>query len=128
MRHYHAKITRDPHTVYSVSVPEWELSILEFTFDPENVERTGEFTTIDREYPSAEFEYDRLARAYGADPKSGVPHVASVFGAAGAGIRALKRIMLEERDSEGAKQSKAFSAKKGRPKIAAASAGDPLLA
>jgi hypothetical protein len=100
MRHVQIILRRDTNTVPMLTVPEWEVPILEFRYDPENIERTGEVVLIDREYPSAEFEFDRLVRAYGSDAKSGVPHAAAVFGQGSIGIKTLKRIMLDERDIE----------------------------
>jgi hypothetical protein len=128
MRHVEVKITRDTQTAVAKAVPEWEIPVLEFIYDSVNVERTGEYVTVNREYPSAEFEYDRLCKAYGKDNQSGVPHAASVFGNAGVGIRALKKIMLDERAAETAESSPAEVTKPARKRRAVASSGDPLLA
>lgn len=90
MRYVHLKVVRDTNTVYTRAVPEWEVPVLEFIFEDGNVQRTGSFEKVTHsDYPDAGVEFDRLIRAYGADPTSGVPYVASVYGNAGAGIKEL---------------------------------------
>lgn len=131
MRYEKVKVTRDPHTTYLREIPEWETPILELLFEEGNVVRTGEFVDVtaqyagkslktndgdrathdDRGYPlQAAAEYDRLARAYGTDPQSGIPHVSAVYGQSGAGIRALGRAIedakLAEIEAEPAKPVK----------------------
>lgn len=96
MRYEFVKVKRDTNTVYNRSVPVWEIPVLEFIFEDGNVERTGEFEDAGREYPEPAKEMERLVLAYGRDPQSGVPYAHSVYGAAGQGIRALKRAIEEE--------------------------------
>ena len=92
MRYVQLKVVRDTNTVYPRAVPEWEVAVLEFIFEDGNVQRTGSFEKVTHsDYPDAGAEFDRLTRAYGADPQSGVPYVASVYGNAQAGIRALAK-------------------------------------
>lgn len=124
MRHVEVKIKRDTQTTYVVSVPEWEVPIIEFLYDDGNVEQLETVTTIDREYPSAEYEFDRLTKAYGKDSDTKVPIVAAVYGNAGAGVRALKKAMLDAQTAEGHKPA---PVKKQVRKVAASS-GDSLLA
>lgn len=95
MRYVDVKITRDIQTVYNRAVPEWEIPVLEYIFDSGNVERLPTTQKIDREYPNPAEEFDRLSRAYGSDPKTDIPHVASVYGNAGAGVRALMKVIEE---------------------------------
>lgn len=137
MRHFEAKIRRDEYTTYSTRVPEWELQVLEMMFDPENVTRTGESTTVDREYPSGGYEFDRLTKAYGIDNSTGTSYVSQVFGNGGLGIRALERLMREERSDEGSVEhvldapAAPADGKKvrqaGPRKVKAASSADPLF-
>lgn len=103
MRYVKLKVVRDTNTVYPRSVPEWEVAVLEFIFEDGNVQRLGTFEKVTHsDYPDAGAEFDRLTRAYGADPQSGVPYVASVYGNASAGIRALARAIeaAKEADAE----------------------------
>lgn len=99
MRYEMVKVTRDTNTVHNRAVPTWEIPMLEWVFDEGNVVRSGEFVTpvrgklINREYPSAAEELDRLTKVYGSDPKSGVPHAFSVYGNARAGIRTLQKMI-----------------------------------
>lgn len=94
MRYVKVKVKRDVNTVYNRAVPEWEVPVLQFIFEEGNVELLNEFEEAEgRDLPDAAFEFDRLARAYGSDPQSGVPYVASVYGQAQAGVRALKDAM-----------------------------------
>jgi hypothetical protein len=125
MRYERVKVTRDPHTVYNRPVLPWEVAILEFTFGEGNVIRLeGEFESNDLEYPKPNEEFQRLALAYGSDPQSGVPYVASVYGQASAGVNHLRRAMEEARLAEEAAKPKAATKRK-RVKVRA---NDPLLA
>jgi hypothetical protein len=129
MRHYEVKIKRDTQTTYVVQVPEWEIPLLEYVFEQGNIDRLEGVVKFDREYPSADYEFDRLARAYGKDPQTGETYVSKVYGNAGIGIRALKKLMIDERtaeDSEPVHVAKVAQPKRQRQ--AAPSAGDPLLA
>jgi hypothetical protein len=102
MRFTNVKVKRDTNTVYNRSVPEWEVPVLEFIFEDGNVERLGTFGEVARDYPAPAVEFDRLVRSYGADPQSGIPYVASVYGQASAGVRALGRA-IEEAKADDAK-------------------------
>jgi hypothetical protein len=91
MHYERVKVVKDPvATVMNRSVPAWEISVLEFLFGSANVQRQGEYELVEREYPLAFAEFDRLEKAYGADTKSGVPHVVAVYGSGDRGIRALQ--------------------------------------
>lgn len=129
MRHYEISVKRDTQTTFVVSVPEWEIPLYEFIYDQGNVEKLGNVTKLEREYPSADYEFDRLARAFGKDPQTGETYVSKVYGNAGIGTRALKKLMLDERtaeDSEPVHVEKV--AKVARVRQSAPSASDPLLA
>lgn len=91
MRFERFKVIRDSHSQYNVAVPPWEAAVLTMVFDDGNVQPTGHFELVDRGYPDAGSEYDRLTRAYGADNQSGIPFVATVYGAGRIGIAALHR-------------------------------------
>lgn len=129
MRHYELSIKRDTQTTFVVSVPEWEIPLYEFIFEQGNVERLEKIEKLDREYPSAEYEFDRLARAFGKDAQTGETYVSKVYGNAGVGMRALKALMLSEKaaeDSEPVHVEKRVRV--ARERKAAPSASDPLLA
>jgi hypothetical protein len=94
MRYERVKIQRDTNTVHNRAMPPWEIPVVEFLFDDGNVEHLGVFEEIpDKGYPDAVTELDRLVRAYGADPKSGVPYANSVYGNARAGVRSLQKLI-----------------------------------
>lgn len=124
MRHVEVKVKRDTQTTYVVTIPEWEIPILEYIFDEGNVERIGDGVVLEREYPSAEFEFDRLEKIYGKDSETKKTFASEVYGNAGVGIRNLKRAMLEAQEADGHEPVKP---QKRVAKVAASSA-DPLLA
>lgn len=121
MRYVRVKVKRDTNTMYNRSVPEWEIPILEFIFEAGNVEVTDEFETLDRALPDAAYEFDRLVRAYGSDPQSGVPYAASVYGQERAGVKALAEAM---RGSSEADEPAPPTRARGRSRKAAEA--DPL--
>lgn len=122
MRHALVKVVRDTQTTYSRGVPEWEIAVLEFIFEDGNVSRLGTYEPVpDRDYPEAVNEFERLVLAYGSDPQSGVPYVASVYGNAGAGVRALGKAIAEAKADE-AEAAEAEAEAKRRPAPAAATA------
>ena len=104
MRHVRVKIVRDQNTVHSTTVPRWEVPVIGFMFDDGNVTETGESVKLDREYPDPAAEFERLATVYGSDSKSGVPHVASVYGNAGQGVRALAKAIAEAKVEDEAEE------------------------
>lgn len=112
MRYVRVKVKRDTLTTYSRSLPEWEIPVLEYIFEAGNIEREEVFEQVAAGYPDAGLEFDRLVRAYGSDPENGIPHVASVYGNGGIGIRALKR----EIDAASAADAAATKAAKAQPK------------
>ncbi len=91
MRYERVEIKRDGNTVHNKEVAPWEIPILEFLFDEGNVRRLGVFVEAPGEYPDAAREHARLHKVYGEDAKSGEPFVVSIFGNAGAGVRALRK-------------------------------------
>ena len=101
MQYVKVLIKRDTNTTYNTSVPAWEVPVLEFIFEDGNIQLTAEVEDVPaRDYPDAAFEFDRLTRAYGADPQSGVAYVASVYGQASAGVRALAKAIAEAKADE----------------------------
>lgn len=116
MRHERIKIIRDTNTVHNKTVCPWEIPILEFLFEEGNVQRTGEFVETDSDYPDAPSEFQRLTLTYDRDRKSGVPHVASVYGDAGRGVKALAEAIADARKADqkagGVKASKAAAKSK----------------
>jgi hypothetical protein len=93
MRHERVIIKRSTETTHNRSVPPWEIPVLEYLFDPGNVEPLGQYIEVSGEYPSAETELARLIQAYGADPKSGIPHASSVFGNGRKGTTELRKLI-----------------------------------
>ena len=107
MRYERVKVKRDLNTVHNHSVRPWEIPILEFVFEDGNVERTEEFQTVTGEYPEAQPEFERLTKAYGSDPQSGVPYVAAVYGNASVGVRNLRKAIEDAKASDEATATKA---------------------
>jgi hypothetical protein len=121
MRHVRVKVKRDTQTTNNRTCLPWEVAILGYIFEEEAIEETGEFVTVPGEYPDAAAEYARLQTAYGSDPQSGVPHVASVYGGARAGVRSLaKAIQAAQEDEEATKPKRG---RKPAPRLEL----DPLL-
>lgn len=100
MRFERVMIKRDTNTVHNRAVPSWEIPVLEFLFEDGNVTPTGVFEQVAIEYPEANTEFHRLTQCYGADPQSGTPYVAAVYGNAGAGIRALRKAIEEAKTED----------------------------
>lgn len=95
MRYERVKVIRDERTVYNRAVLPWEIALLEFTFGEGSVQRLDAFEENTAEYPDAKEEFLRLSGTYGSDPESGIPYVASVYGQASAGVRALGKAIEE---------------------------------
>jgi hypothetical protein len=105
-------VRRSELTVNNMTVAEWEIPMIEYAFgDDGQVEVTDEFVPVtkrkedDPDYPSPRDEYERLKRVYGSDRKSGVPHVQTVFGPKGTGVRALAKLIQESKAAEEAEAS-----------------------
>jgi len=105
MRYERVKVQRDTNTVHNIAIAPWEIPVLEYIFEDGNIERLEEYELVEKDYPSAAKELDRLVRCYGADPKSGVPYANSVYGNARAGERSLAKL-IEEAKSEDEAASK----------------------
>ena len=122
MRYERVKITRDTNTVHSRDVPPWEIPLIEFLFDEGNVVRTDEFVTptegklINKDYPDAKIELNRLIDAYKSDPKSGIPYAISVYGNGAAGVRSLQKLIdtAKEDDEAAATEAKPTPVKQKR--------------
>src|SRR6266404_431768 len=106
MRYERVKIKRDTNTVHNRAVPPWEIPVLEFLFEDGNVEPTGVFEHVTDVYPEANVEFNRLTQCFGADPQSGTPYVAAVYGNAGTGIRALRKAIAEAQTEDEAEEAK----------------------
>jgi hypothetical protein len=129
MLYQNIKIVRDLHTVYNRLMPEWELPVVMFIFDDGNVQPQGTFERVDRLYPSAQIEYERLEKRYGQDSQSGVPYVTSIYGPGARGVAAIQKI-IDEAEADEQEQIRAGTA----PKVKLAdipeqvALRDPLLA
>jgi hypothetical protein len=121
MRYERVTVKRDSQTTYNKGVFPWEIPILEFTFEEGNVQRLHEFEVTDMAYPEAREEFFRLEKAYGSDPDSGIPYVASVYGQAQAGVSTLRKLIAEAQAAE-----EAAKPKRRRRKLEFAN--DPLMA
>jgi hypothetical protein len=133
MRYERVKITRDTNTVHSRDVPPWEIPLIEHLFDEGNVVRTGEFIVptegklINKDYPDAKVELNRLIDAYKADPKSGIPYAISTYGNGSAGVRSLQKLIdTAKEDDEAAAKETAPTPAKSKKRSRAAEA-DSLL-
>ena len=89
--------------------------MLEWVFDEGNIERLGKHEEVQREYPNAASELDRLVQVYGSDPKSGVPHANSVYGNARAGVRTLQKMIDDAKEEDEAAMPVPAARKRGRP-------------
>lgn len=110
MRQERVKITRDTNTVHNRAVSQWEIPLLEELFGEGNVEPLGLFDKVAGEYPDAKVELDRLVRAYGSDPQSGVAHANSVYGNGRTGIKMLQKLIDDAQSEEKADARKAVPA------------------
>jgi hypothetical protein len=128
MRYERVKIKRDTNTVHNRAMAPWEIPMIEYIFDEGNVEPLGEFEEVAGEYPEAAKELDRLVRAYGSDPKSGVAYANSVYGNARAGVRALAKLIDDAKsaDLEAAEEKAPVPAPKSK-RSRTAQAADGLL-
>jgi len=107
MRYERVKVKRDTNTVHNHAVAPWEIPVLEFLFEAGNIEPLDEFVAIEGEYPDATAELDRLAKVYGADAKSGIPHAFSVFGSGRKGVRELQKLIDDAKANDESAQTKA---------------------
>lgn len=124
MRYVTVRVTRDNHTSHSSLVAPWEVPVLEYIFEPGNVTVDVEGQTIaEGEFPEAAAEFGRLMKVYGSDPKSGVPHVTSVYGEGRRGLQSLADAINEAKLA--AKPASKVRATRARK---LAQSHDPLLA
>jgi hypothetical protein len=127
MRYERVKVKRDTQTTHNRPCPSWEIPILEYLFEDGNVERLGVFEEVAGEYPTPAKELDRLVRAYGSDPKSGVPHANSVYGNGRNGERSLAKLIDEAKAEDKAAAKPAKTTGKPRGRRAALESADSLL-
>lgn len=128
MRYERVKVKRDLNTVHNHAVAPWEIPVLEVIFEDGNVEPLDEFVESGREYPDAQREFERLVKAYGSDPQSGVPYAAITFGNASAGVRALRKLIDDAKAADAvAAQEKAPVPAPVSKRSRTAKAADSLL-
>ncbi len=94
MRLAKVEIRRNELTTHAVTVPFWEVPLLQAVHGRDDVEVVGE-DYDDRLYPEPETEYDRLMTRYGKLPDSDEAFMSRVYGAYELGI-----IKLQERIDE----------------------------
>ena len=125
MRYVRVRVTRDTNTVHNSLVPQWEIPVLEYIFEDGNVKVTDEFESNAREYPNAGAEFGRLIKAYGSDPKSGIPYAVGAYGEGRVGMKALADAIAEAKaaDPDGA-SPQPTPTRRSTPK---AHEADPLL-
>lgn len=104
MRFVKVVVERSEHLSIPASVPAWEVPILTLIHGKEKVHESGAVVTVNREYPEAEVEFDRLQRRYGQFIKDEVYWVAKVYGEPPLGVRALAQAIAEERGKETAEE------------------------
>ena len=125
MRYVRVLVTRDTQTKHNSLVAPWEVPVLEYIFEDGNVVTTDEFESNGREYPNAGEEFGRLIKAYGSDPKSGIPHAVSVFGEGRIGMKALTDAIAEAKAADvDADAPKSAKTRRSAPK---AHEADPLM-
>lgn len=120
MRHERVKIRRDERTVVSRALPPWEIPILEFLFGDGNVERSDEFVQTEHDYPDVHMEFERLEGAYGSDPASDIPLVASIYGQKSVGRKNLAKAIEEAKEDDLLAAEDAKVNEKAKPKKAPA--------
>jgi hypothetical protein len=94
MQYVRVKVKRDPQMAVVNLFPRWEIPMLKYTFEDGNVEELDS-EEVARDYPNAAAEYSRFVKVYGADSKSGIPHVVSVYGEGSRGVRSLQEAIDE---------------------------------
>jgi hypothetical protein len=125
MRYVRVKVKRDTNTVHNSLVSPWEVPVLEYIFEDGNVEELEEHEENAREYPDAPAEFGRLVKAYGADPKTGIPYVVSTYGDGRTGVKALAAAIDEAKKADpSAGNPKPSKTKRSAPTALKA---DPLL-
>jgi hypothetical protein len=89
MRYVNVLVERSEHLSIPVTVPEWEVPILQFVHSAERVVINS---TVHRdvEAPRADHEYERLERCYGADVKTERAFVAEIYGQPPIGHKGLE--------------------------------------
>jgi hypothetical protein len=123
MRYERVKIIRDERTVYNRAALPWEVPIFEFMFGEGSVHHTGAFDENAAPYPDPKEEFLRLSGTFGADPENGIPHVASVYGQAGAGVRALAKV-IEEAEEDAIERR---TPKQSRTQLVKEFSADPIM-
>jgi|HubBroStandDraft_4_1064222.scaffolds.fasta_scaffold364627_2 hypothetical protein len=125
MRYVRVRVTRDTNTVHNSLVAPWEVPVLEYIFEDGNVNTLDEHESNEREYPDAGSEFGRLIKAYGSDPKSGIPYAVSTYGEGRNGMKALRDAIAEAKSADvDAGAPKPAKTRRSAPK---AHEADPLM-
>lgn len=92
-------VERSEHTKQIVTVPPWEVPILEMVHGPEYVKVVGK-RTARRPRPDAADEFQRLVSRYRTSEENGQPIVAFVYGAGTIGVQKLAEEIAKVREIE----------------------------
>lgn len=92
------KIRRSELSVIAITVPQWEVPILEAVHGRVNLEPVSTTLDADALPPNVEEEFERLTKRYGfarnKDGSIGEPHAENVYGKHAAGAMALERAIV----------------------------------
>lgn len=122
-------VIRDQHTKITRAVPTWEIPVLHLVYDQGNIQQTGIFEKVEREYPDPGVEFHRLGENYGVDRETKTQFVSLAYGPSSTGLRALAKA-IRDAETDELEQMRAGTA----PKVKLAdiplhiAAKDPLLA
>lgn len=100
MQHVTVKLTRSETESVQLGMPAWEVPVLQMVHGPERVEILEKVEYLDREYPDANSEFDRLQKRYKVDMDTGTPFVVMVYGHPASGIPKLEELIAKARRAE----------------------------
>lgn len=106
MRLFNVQLKRTEHEERSLDLPAWEIPVLQVVHGTDKI-TVGAVTIVDREYPDAETEYDRLTRRYGEHKESGDSYLSKVYGTLAENLGAAidREIVAEGKAIEQAEQA-----------------------
>lgn len=93
VRHVKVEVTLNKMSKHEVTVPEWELPVLQAQWGSAVV-ILDDNILIDRKLPEPNDEFARLAQRYGPKHEE-TPYIAGVYGNFGPGVNALRTAIIE---------------------------------